>query len=213
MDKKIIKSIDESLKDTQRYSDVLRRELEDSGISTTDPKNQEDATEFAKLLFVLWVGDNFIDSKSFVHFYEKYKNESDLIQTKFIEKYLVYLCVGVAIVLINEHGKETDKKIKQHIKDTLVEFENIVWRVMDIMFGLSQNDVDKAMANAGQDYPKLLNNNPNEHPAFSLTWAREWFKQVGIEETNQIVLFEFGHSWMNDFIYLSKVVSEILARK
>ena len=112
----------------------------------------------------------------------------------------------------NSNVKETDVKIKQHIRDTLVEFENIVWQAMDIMFGLSQNDVDKAMTNAGQDYPNLLNNNPNKHPG-ALTWAMEWFNSVGIEETNPVVLFEFSHSWMTDFICLSGVISKILDKK
>ena len=186
-DKKIIKSPYYSLEDIKKYSDVLKRGLEDLGISITDPKNQEDATEFAKLLFVLWVGD-FMDSKSFLSFSERYKNESELIQSKFLEKYLVYLFAGIAIVLTNEYGKQADEKIKQHIIDTLVEFKKIVWQVMEKIFGLSQDDIDEVIINAGLNYSKLLDTNPNEHPGFSFTWAMEWFNLIEIKD-RQVEMF------------------------
>ena len=69
-DKNIIKSPYYSLEEIKKYSGVLKRGLEDLGISITNPKDLEDATEFAKLLFVTWIGDSFIDSKSFLSFFE-----------------------------------------------------------------------------------------------------------------------------------------------
>lgn len=211
-DNKYIKSPYYSLEEAKEYIEGIRHELQNLGISTTELKDQEDAIVLARLLFVAWIG-NFMDNESFLSFFEKYKNESDLIQSKFIQKYLVYSLANIGIVLINEHDKQTDKNIKQHIINTLTEFKKVVWQIMYEMFELSQDDTDEIIINAANDYHRLISTNPEEHQGFYLEWATDWFDLIGIKEVNPMVLWQISHSWMTKFVYLSKTLSSIFSKK
>jgi len=160
---------------------------------TRDKRKKLPATEIAANLFQAFVVDDAVVP-------EMYETPPDFA-AKFIEQHRLYREAAVTFVLGNQASKE------EPYRQVLDAFDLFIFPHDPIASGSQKLD-DLRTAVDGLD--QLVRANEN---GASIAWASDWFKRIGVEQCNPLVLFQFSYWWKINYITISKVVNEIFRPK
>jgi len=164
------------------------------------------ASDFAATLFNGWViaSENMPSASTEI---DSYRNDADFQEGLFHKKRFLYTIASVAVAL-----SFLARKRQHYIPAVIAHLRQQVRDEMFRRWGYTDGPSDLLVQEASENLAKLVFTNPKDQPALSFEWAKEWLKDVGINEFNPVTLFKFSHNRKENVLTLINTIQDLSSK-